>query len=266
MVRKELFEFEDFDWFPNVIRTGGTNLIQVFHKMLGTSEVLVELIKEANKQYSFDQIVDMGSGSGGPMPEVIEKYNASAEKTLKLILSDLHPNKDLVAQINAKNLAHLSYHSNSVNATEMAKTPKGLKTMIASFHHMNPRVASDILNGAQENKQPILIYEIAKNNVPFIPWLLFLPLSLVLLFVMALFMTPFVRPFRFSQFLFTYILPLIPALYAWDGQMSIQRTYTFDDINSLIKEKDSPNYKWIIDDGKKLDGKKVGYFIMGIPY
>ncbi len=266
MKRLTLFEFEDFDWLPNVVRTGITNLIVVFHKMMGTSDVIANLILELKQHHNFSQIVDLGSGSGGPMLEVIEKVNAQSNAEMnKLILSDLHPNPTLVDKISDLNLPNVSYHRDSVDATNIAKAPDGLKTMIASFHHMNPDTARKILHSAQDNKEAILIYELAKNNIPVIVWCLLLPLSLLILVVMSLVMTLFVRPVSLSQLLFTYLIPIIPLIYAWDGQASLMRTYTFEDVEELIGDMDSPDYKWTVADATKANGKKLGYYIMGYP-
>lgn len=264
MKRIQLFEFEDFDWLPKTIRTGVTNLIVVLHKLMGTNEVLTNLIQTAQNKSNFSQIVDLGSGSGGPMPNVIQQLNLKDNnKQTKLILTDLHPNPELVKEINNLNIDNLQYHERPINATNFTQVPEGLKTMVCSFHHMPPPIAKQILQSAQDNKQSILIYEIGENFVPTILWWLLLPLSLLILIVMTLFMTPFVKPLTFKQILFTYIIPIIPFVYAWDGQASIMRTYTFDDINTILNEIKDPNYIWTIDKAKKKNGKNLGYYIMG---
>lgn len=266
MKRIELFEFEDFSWFPEVIRTSMTNLIVVFHKMMGTSEVVSNLILDLKQKNNFDQITDLGSGSGGPMLEVIQQVNNNQKvDKVKLILTDLHPNPEFVKKINNLKLENVTYHDQSVNATNIDAAPAGLKTMIASFHHMNPTIAKKILNSAQTNREPILIFELAKNNIPTLLWWLLLPISLPILILMSAVMTLFVRPLTFKQILFTYLIPIIPLAYAWDGQASLIRTYTFDDVKSLIGETDDDDYYWEIDDAKKANGKKLGYYIMGYP-
>ena len=266
MKRIELFEFEDFPWFPKVIRTSMTNLIVIFHKMMGTSEVLSNLILDLKKKHNFSQITDLGSGSGGPMIDVIQQINETTQnEKVKLVLTDLHPNPELVKKINSQKLENVKYHEQSVNATNIDKAPAGLKTMIASFHHMNPTVAKKILHSAQENREPILIFELAKNNIPTLVWWIFLPLSLLILILMSLVMTLFVRPLSFKQILFTYLIPIIPIAYAWDGQASLMRTYTFDDVENLIGKNEKEDYHWEIDDAKKPNGKKLGYYIMGYP-
>ncbi|MFK7771911.1 MAG: hypothetical protein AB8F94_07220 [Saprospiraceae bacterium] len=52
MKRLELFEFEDFPWFPKGIRTSMTNLIVIFYKMMGMSEVVSNLILDLQKKTS----------------------------------------------------------------------------------------------------------------------------------------------------------------------------------------------------------------------
>ncbi|MCB0634269.1 MAG: hypothetical protein R2824_02965 [Saprospiraceae bacterium] len=266
MKRLELFEFEDFSWLPAIIRTGATNLIVVLHRLTGTADVIANLIRELREKHEFDQVTDLGSGSGGPMPEAIEQVNESSpDRPLELLLTDLHPNPNTVRKINDRDLPHVRYHEGSVDATNIGAAPGGLKTMIASFHHMDPAVAKKILHSAQENNEPILIYEIAKNNVPVLIWWLLLPVSLIILVLMTLIMTPFVRPLSLGQIVFTYLIPLIPLVYAWDGQASLMRTYTFSDIEELLGALETDSYQWKIGEAKKTNGRSSGYFIMGYP-
>ncbi len=266
MKRIELFEFEDFGWLPNFIRAGVTNLIKVLHRLVGTSDVLAELVLNCQKKTSFSQIIDLGSGSGGPMIDVVKTINNQSEDhPINLLLTDKYPDLKTVNAINDLKIPHIKYLEQSVDASAIENTPKGLKTMVASFHHMQPHMAKQILTSAEKSKEPILIYEIAENNIPLLVWCLMLPISLLILILMSLVMTPFVRPLTFSQVIFTYLIPIIPIVYAWDGQASIMRTYTFKDIETLIEKKDNQSYKWEMTQAKKNNGKKAGYFIFGYP-
>ena len=266
MKRIQLFEFEDFGWLPPVIRRGITNLLQVLHKMMGTPEVIADLILQAESHVPFSQITDLGSGSGGPMLMVIDRLNEKSPDNPKtLVLTDRYPNPKITGGINQLNLEHVRYLEVPVDATRQENAPEGLRTMIASFHHMPSDAAQAILQSAARSGQPILIYEIAKNTIPFIVWLLFLPISLLILVLMTWFMTPFVRPLKFSQLLLTYLIPLIPIVYAWDGQASLMRTYAFRDIESMLDKANSPDYQWTVEEAKKPNGKRLGYYVMGYP-
>ena len=266
MKRIPLFEFEDYPWLPSFIRVGITRLLAVLHRLMGTSTVLAGLLAEIRTTIAYDQIVDLGSGSGGPMPEVIDLLNSgSSDPPVSLILTDKYPNPNTVSQFNAEAFPHTRYLVKPVDARDLNQTPSGLKTMIASFHHMHPKTARAILESAAQNKQPLLIYELAQNNIPTLLWWLLLPLSLVILFLMTWVMTPFVRPLTWKQLLFTYLIPVIPIVYAWDGQASLMRTYTFKDLESLLPAQKQNGYSWKMQEVRKANGKSAGYYLFGAP-
>ncbi|MEN0004417.1 MAG: hypothetical protein AAF798_09745 [Bacteroidota bacterium] len=265
--RLELFEFEDFSWLPNTIRAGVTRIIRVLHRLMGTSDTLENVILNTYEKTSFKQIVDLGSGAGGPMIDTVQKINRSnyLDHPLELLLSDKYPDHEIVQHINEAKISNIRYHKHPVDALAIGNAPVGLKTMIASFHHMSPTMAHQILQAAEHNREPLLIYELAENNVPFLVWLLLLPISWTILILMALFMTPFSRPLTLTQVVFTYIIPIIPIVYAWDGQASIMRTYTFEDIKTLIGTQTSEDYHWEVSEARKENGKKAGYYVLGYP-
>ena len=63
--RIQLFEFEDFGWFPAWLRVCMTNLIVILQKMIGIPELLAKMIADILKSKNLNTIVDLGSGSGG---------------------------------------------------------------------------------------------------------------------------------------------------------------------------------------------------------
>ena len=266
MKRVQLFEFEDFQWFPRTWRTSMTHLIVVLQKMLGTPEVISKLLGEIREKHSFDQIVDTGSGSGGALLNAVELYNQEhPESPIKLRLTDLNPLPEFVETINQQNNPNLHYQLEPVDARHLDQAPAELKTMMNSFHHMPPKVARDILKSAHDSKQPLLIYEMAENKVPLLVWWLTLPIGLVILILMSLFMTPFVKPLTWKQLLFTYLIPVVPLAYAWDGQASAVRMYTFGDVEELLAGLKTEGYQWTLDRPKNAKGKNVGYYILGLP-
>ena len=52
-------------------------------------------------------------------------------------------------------------------------------------------------------------------------------------------MTPFVKNLTLKQIIFTYLIPIVPLIYAWDGQASLVRMYTFKDIEKYYDFKRS---------------------------
>lgn len=266
MKRVQLFEFEDFAWFPSWLRTCLTNLIVVFAKLMGVGEVLSDILAPILKQQKLNNIVDLGSGAGGPMPMVLKTLNAQEGlSNVQLTMTDLYPNEDAMTQFGGGKVANINYHTFSVDATQIETAPEGIKTMVNCFHHMPPAKAKQILASAYENKQPILIYELTENKTPFLVWMLFLPLSLPIVFIMVLFMTPFVRPLTFRQLFFTYMIPIIPIFYAWDGQASMPRMYAMKDLDILLEGLSSSEYSWEKGPAKNKKGKAVGTYLLGLP-
>ena len=266
MKRIQLFEFEDFSWFPSSVRTGMTNLIAVLHRMMGISEVLSNLLAGILKENNLNQIVDLGSGSGGCMPDVLgQLHQTDGLQDVRLLMTDLYPNQKIIEKFDADGNPKISFHHNSVNATDLSQVPAGLKTMVNSFHHMPPKAARQILKTAKDNNEPILIYEMAENKMPLLLWWLLLPISLVLLVVMVFFMTPFVKNLTFKQVLFTYLIPVIPICYAWDGQASLPRMYAMKDLDVLLKGLHSDTYSWSKGPALKANGKPLGTYLLGMP-
>jgi len=148
MKRIHLFELEDFSWFPNWLRTCMTRLIVVMHRLTGTSEDLAEVIAKALKASGTNNIVDLCSGSGGPMPEVVdildEKYGL---KNVQLTLTDLYPNLEAAERFNNQ-ADNISYETQPIDATNINADTQGLRTMICSFHHIKPDKAKQILVAA----------------------------------------------------------------------------------------------------------------------
>ncbi len=241
-----------------------TNLLSVLHRMVGTKEVIADLLEPLIRERQYHRIVDLGSGSGGIMPGVFEQLKEKNElEDLELLLTDLYPNKERVD--GWKEVRAVSYSSESIDATNWKDVPRGLKTMINCFHHLDPKHARKVLEGASSQREPLLIYEMGENKIPLLLWWILLPLSLAILIIMSLFMTPMVRPLNWKQLLFTYIIPIVPFCYAWDGQVSIVRMYTMADMDQLLSGLETQGYQWKKGRAYKKNNKQLGTFLMGIP-
>lgn len=261
MKRIHLFEFEDQSWFPDWIRVRMTRMLVVVHKLFGTAPHLAKLIDQSLEKSGATSIVDLCSGGGGPMIDVIDILKEEyGHEDLKLVLSDLYPDHSFAQQINEQNNPKLSYTTSSVDATNIDRNLKGLRTMICSLHHMRPTVAKAILQDAQEAMQPICVYEISDNSVPptFL-WWIGLPFN----FIFALFVSPLARPMTWQQIVFTYLIPIIPICFAWDGTVSNTRTYTVSDMDELLEGFDSDNYQWEKGTIKSKGGNKL--YLLGMP-
>ena len=82
---------------------------------------------------------------------------------------------------------------------------------------------------------------------------------------MVLFMTPFVKPITWQQLVFTYLIPIVPILYAWDGQASMPRIYSMQDMDQLLEGLSTESYFWTKEQAQNEKGKTIGTFVIGLP-
>ena len=81
----------------------------------------------------------------------------------------------------------------------------------------------------------------------------------------ALVKSALVRPVTPQQLVFTYLIPLIPLFYAWDGQASMPRIYWLEDLEELLEGLEDPGYTWEKGHGTSKRGGKLGTYLLGMP-
>jgi hypothetical protein len=79
-----------------------------------------------------------------------------------------------------------------------------------------------------QSRQPIGIFEIPERGLPTM-------LSLVLTTVFVILAAPFMRPFQWTRLLWTYVIPLIPLVCLWDGEVSQLRACSVWEMSNLTR-------------------------------
>lgn len=266
MKRVDVPEFEDSPRCPGWLRDALTRLIRVLSRTMGFDEAVANVLKPALRSTGCREVLDMGSGAGGIMPEVLAALRSGddAIPEATITLSDRFPNRAAIETYAGDAVPGMRYRTEPLDATRLEEVPPGMKTMVNSFHHLSPEVARSVLASAHASRTPILIFELADNRLPFWLWVLTLPLGLALVFCIAVLMTPRVRPLTARQLLFTFVVPIIPLLYAWDGQASYPRIYGEGDLEELTRGLDQ-DYTWTVGTGKTTAGKTAGFYLLGMP-
>tara|TARA_Y100001935_G_scaffold239088_1_gene226280 strand:- start:12460 stop:13149 length:690 start_codon:yes stop_codon:yes gene_type:complete len=227
------------------------------HDLLGTRKTLTNVLADLLQKHPSKKIVDLCSGSGGPMPEVVDILrNEPSFSDLSLTLTDLFPDDEAARSFNGKK-DHIHYQTTPVDATDPGAL-SGIRTMVSSFHHMKPDQAISILRSAAEHREAICIYEISDNTPPVFLWWI----ALIPNFIMSFFVTLKVRPVSWQQIVFTYLIPIIPLVFAWDGAVSNVRTYTLNDLDELLRQVPSENYVW---EKGTTDGRMKQLYMTGYP-
>lgn len=247
MRRMQLIEIEDYDWCPRPVRDGGTDWLGFMANLTRVFDLVAPKIRAAMRATGTNRIVDLCSGGGGPWLTLERTLAAtgqagrdpaasrSGEATefdvpddaVIVELTDLFPNVEALASLRQRSDGRCRFRTESVDATDVPVELDGVRTMFNCFHHFPPDLARAILADAVRKRRAIAIFEGVDRR-----WLPLLGMPLQAVAVWAL--TPWVRPFKWSRLLFTYVIPLIPLIIVFDGTMSMLRIYSPDELRELV--------------------------------
>lgn len=238
-----------------------TDMLAKIHSWFGTPQLISEQLVELVPANEPSEIIDLCSGSGGPMPEIVRKLRAqSSYRQVELTLTDLYPNSATTEAINQNGEPWLTFHPEAVDATQLkvVDSINSLCTMICCFHHMPPEKARLIVADVMERRIPMLIFEMTDSSVP-PKWLWWI--ALIPNFFFGILVAAFTRPMTIRRFVFSFIFPIIPAVFAWEGAVSNIRTYNASDFLSLLEDDD--HYEWTI---RKVPGTWMNHqVVLGRP-
>ncbi|KAF2839562.1 hypothetical protein M501DRAFT_1010660 [Patellaria atrata CBS 101060] len=260
-----LFEFSDQWFMPCYIRhrvqdaltfewTHRIPIIQTKSPAQRASDLLLRTLNRVPElSNSKLTIIDFCSGGGGPVPVIENLVNSHLEAhsrpAIPFSLSDLHPNIDSWMEHTSRspNLSFIpnpvdaadpplaaqsatsSSHPSSSNGPSSFQTPdtKILRLYCLAFHHLPNPVARAVLQSTLETADAFAILELQDRRI------LSLPLMLMQ-FPLALLSAPFWFGLRPLPLLFTYVIPVIPTVLAFDGFVSALRTREFEEVVDLI--------------------------------
>jgi hypothetical protein len=237
MSRIHFVELHEQSWFPAMLRNEITDALQYGSGVLGAYSSISVTLQRALDVTRSNSIVDLCSGSGGPWLDLSRKLRGGTP--YRIWLTDKFPNLTAFENLKAASGNSIDVHRRSVDATNVPIELKGFRTLFSSFHHFSPAQARAILQNAADARQGIGIFEITSRTA--------LAIGMMFLWFLTPFaFTPFIRPFRWSRFLYTYVLPIIPLVLLFDGVVSCLRTYRTGELRELTYGLVAPEYRWII--------------------
>ena len=134
----------------------------------------------------------------------------------------------------------------------------GLYIMINSFHQLQPNVAHKLLKEIVDIGEPVVIVEGNNDSL----WQVFG--MTIIVPITVLLTAPFVKPFRLSRLIFTYVIPILPFVTLIDGFLVLFKLYAPEDLNELTNDLQSDNYVWR---SGKMDNGRGGkiIYLLGYP-
>jgi len=249
MQRLHLVELEDLPWIPRAIRDGGTDLLDVLFARMRFYRPLAPKLAALMAATGTSTLMDVCSGGGGGALAMLVELDAAGHRDIELVLSDRFPNESAIERVRALGNPRVRYHDAPLDALEAPAEGGAIRTMFGALHHFRPTHVQQILQRAVDANVPIALFDVAAS-----PTLRKLPIALApiaalpnlaALFIAALALVPLTRPFRASRLLLSYGVPLIPALFAWDGTISGFRAYKPEELLAIARSLNgAERYAW----------------------
>jgi hypothetical protein len=240
MRRLHLFEWEDQPWLPVVFRDFITDQLRFSHNEAMREPInaaiagkLVEVLRRTEST----RIVDLCSGAGGPVLKIGRLVREAIGPGLQVVLTDLFPNVAAMKRVETES-AGFSGRLEPVDAANVPAELVGVRMIFTALHHFKPEQVRAVLRDAVDKGAPIAVFEPLERTPRMIG--LVGPMSLLRGFTHA----HRVGRLTAARAFFSYVLPLAPAIFAWDGFVSTLRSYTSAELGALAASVKAEGYRW----------------------
>ncbi len=257
MKRLHLIEIHDQEWCPRTIRDAETDYLQFTIAATKPYAAMVPILASALQRPGTRQVLDLCSGAAGPWLW-LHPVLAGRGVSVSVCLTDKYPNMGVFGRLNRLSHPGISFHPHPVDATRVPGELPGFRTMFSAFHHFRPEQACAVLADAIQKREGIAVFEGTHRSVLALLLMLLVPLMVLLL-------TPFIRPFRWSRLLWTYLIPLVPLVVLFDGLVSCLRTYTVEELRDLTARLNANDYHWDIGTVKSKASPIPITYLIGVP-
>ena len=254
--RIHLFEFNDQRWLPRFVTGWMTRILHLSHEETEDGRIWAPKVRDLVRRYGQEKIVDLCSGGGGPVLEVVRILEQEHGIHPHLTLTDIIPNLQTASEINGVGNDRV-YKTEPIDATNVPRELQGVRTVFSGFHHLRPELAFGLLKNAFDCRQHIFIGETTKRSLR--AFRVYAP-----------------APFHFfsmahrisstkAQRFFTFGVPILPFMLGWDNLVSCLRTYSSREVKEFISHLQSDDYCWQIGEMWNPALDTAYPYIMGYP-
>jgi hypothetical protein len=252
--RLHLFELIDQPWYPRAARDLSTDYLHTVASRMGVFDAAVDVLAKGLRATGGDTVVDLGSGGQGPVPRLRRLLEARHGLEVRAVLTDLYPNAEAAGRAEAEGATYLH---RPVDARRVPPELRGMRTLFNALHHFRPDEVREVLEDAQRQGEAIAAFEVVHRTPGGVLGTLLVPL-LVLAF------TPFVRPLTPLRLLLTYVVPVAPLALWWDGLVSTLRAHRPEELKALTRSLQRPGYTWEVGEVREK-GKGAVTYVLGTP-
>jgi hypothetical protein len=256
MRRMHFIELEDEPWFPAGLRNLMTDYLQFMLEATRPYAAVTPRLREALERSGARRILDLCSGGGGPWQSLYPALRESSP--VELCLTDAYPNRPAFERLHAA-APGIDFCPEPVDATDVPSHLEGFRTLFSALHHFRPEQVRAILGNAVAAGEGIAAFEATQRSPGAVILALLIPLLVLLT-------TPFIRPFRLSRLFWTYLLPVLPLAVTFDGLVSCLRTYTPKELQALVEAvPGAGSYRWEIGEQRVERAPLPVTYLVGYP-
>jgi hypothetical protein len=255
--RLHLFEFNDQAWVPAPLRDtiveSLTRALRWGRMLDGLVEPLLGFLDAAGAR----EVLDIGSGGGGPAEALVEAAHRRG-RDLHVLLTDLYPRPSVWSALGGRHPGVIDFANEPVDATRIPPhlSAGRARVIINTFHHFQPDLAQAVMTDAIRSRAPIFVSEAFDRNP--LRFLSFAPAGLA-----ALYVSPALSSeARVARAALVWGSPVALTASVWDGLVSTMRVYTEEELRTMAGH--DPSYRWTY--GRyPFAPFGLGYYFHGIP-
>ncbi len=257
MKRRQLVELHELAWFPRLWRDLLTDFMSFFARRFRPYAAIADRLHAAMLCCGDELILDLCSGAAEPVLTVQEEL-ARRGVGVAVTVTDLYPNEHVFARLEAHRRRAVGCLLRSIDAVRVPADLPGFRTFFSAFHHFQPEEAAEILADGVRQGRGIGVFEYTERS--FLRWGPLILLMPALVWAA----TPFIRPRSAARLLWTYLIPVVPLVAAWDALVSVLRSYHPDELLALARSIDDGRYVWNAGRVDARAGCRVTY-LLGAP-
>ncbi len=237
MRRIHFFEIGDLPGCPALLRDAFTDYLRHAEEIFRPYLVITPLLRRAIARSHARRVIDLCSGAGGPWLHLLPAL-AETGGPIGVSLTDKFINRAALNQIGVQLAGQVEMVPEPVDAMAVPESLAGFRTLFGAFHHFPPEAATRILADAVRHGQGIGIFEMTQRSYLGVR-------RAAAILPLVFFWAPLIRPFRWTRFLLTWAVPLMPLIVAFESIVSSLRTYTPAELLALARAADpEAAYDW----------------------
>lgn len=228
--RLQLFEFNDLTLVHPALRE---TIVESLSLALEWGHILDGLVQPFARfldQVGTRELLDLGSGAGGPARILARALARDGQPPAHFVLTDLHPRVAAWTASRAALPHAIDFEPSAVDATHVpaALGRDRARTLVNVFHHFPPDVAAAVLADAVRGSRGVFLAESFERE----------PLqcaNFALAGVAAIFANPLLtQRHRLAKAALTYLTPAALGMTVWDGLVSTFRVYEEAELRAMV--------------------------------